>query len=199
MKRAAAALAAAALTGAGALAVLGTAGAGARKAPSRIVVKDDGRGHLPAYRGPESPPLVSAGAPSPEPAPGSTAPGAPPVPAPAPPAPPTPPPPGPGTLIALGVRETETPDYVTVLSRTSIPAGDVTVELQNTGEDPHNLRIIRTDGKGGATQFSEAGPGTTESRTVRFTVGTYRFYCTLMAPFSHDAAGMNATLTVTAG
>lgn len=196
MRRTAAALAAVALTGAGALAALGTTGAGARKAPSRIVVRDAGTGHLPAYRGPENPPLVGAVA-APAPA---AAPPAPAAPAAPPPAPlPLPPPPGPGTTVALGVRETETPDYVTVLSRPSVPAGDVTVELQNTGEDPHNLRIIRTDGKGPVTFFPSIEPGATATRTVTFTVGSYRLYCTLTDTVSHDAAGMNATLIVNPG
>ena len=71
--------------------------------------------------------------------------------------------------------------------------------LRNTGEDAHDLRIVRLDGKGAATQFPDAEPGTTVTRTVRFAPGGYRLACTLTEPSSHDTAGMNATLTVTAG
>lgn len=99
---------------------------------------------------------------------------------------------------ALGVRETEDPAYVTTLSRPSVRAGSVLVQLQNVGADPHNLRIIRSDGSGPATQFADVAPNATSTKAVNFTQGTYRLFCTLTAPESHDAAGMNATLTVTA-
>jgi len=102
-------------------------------------------------------------------------------------------------VVALGVQVSETPDYVMRLSRASVPAGNVTVQLQNTGEDEHNLRIVRFDGTGAATELPEAGPGTTVTRSVRVAPGRYRLSCTLTAPSSHDEAGMHATLTVTAG
>ena len=197
MRRAPAALAALA-----AATALGAAGADAGRPPSRIAVPSEGAGHLPAYRGPENPPLGSAGATADQfdpagpasstapagaaPAPGTTT------------TPASPPAGGPTAVVALGVQETETPDYVMRLSRTALPAGEVTVQLQNTGEDAHNLRIVRSDGKGAATQFPDAEPGSTATRTVRFAPGSYRLACTLTEPTSHDTAGMNATLTVTA-
>ncbi len=185
-----------------AAATLGVAGAGAGRPPSRIVVPSEGTGHLPAYRGPENPPLGGAGAAAPDvfaPAPASA------PPAQGPGAPggtttsPASPSAGPDAVVALGVQVSETPDYVMRLSRTSVPAGNVTVQLQNTGEDEHNVRIVRFDGTGAATELPDVGPGATATRTVRFTPGRYRLACTLTAPTSHDEAGMHATLTVTAG
>ncbi len=192
----------AALAAVAAAATLGVAGAGAGRPPSRIVVPSEGTGHLPAYRGPENPPLGGAGAAAPDvfaPAPASA------PPAQGPGAPggtttsPASPSAGPDAVVALGVQVSETPDYVMRLSRTSVPAGNVTVQLQNTGEDEHNVRIVRFDGTGAATELPDVGPGATATRTVRFTPGRYRLACTLTAPTSHDEAGMHATLTVTAG
>lgn len=191
----------AALAAVAAAATLGVAGAGAGRPPSRIVVPSEGVGHLPAYRGPENPPLGGAGA------------GAPDVFMPGPPAAtpvqgpgatggtttsPASPSGGPDAVVALGVQVSETPDYVMRLSRASVPAGNVTVQLQNTGEDEHNVRIVRSDGTGVATELPDVQPGGTVTRTVRFTPGRYRLACTLTAPTSHDDAGMHATLTVTA-
>lgn len=113
-----------------------------------------------------------------------------PVPAPAPPTPPA--------ATALGVQEHESPTYTTVLSRTAVPAGRVTVQLQDTGEDAHDLRILRTDGTGDPVDLPLTQPGATTTRTVDLAPGTYRLFCTLTSPSSHDMAGMHATLTVTA-
>lgn len=189
MRRAAALLALAAGFGSAA----GVAVAG--KAP-RAVLSDTGSGHLPAYRGAENPPLVAA-----------VAAGTPVLTAPAtiPPATTTTPPPttttttGPAPQVALGVQETETPGYATTLSRTSVPAGDVTVQLQNTGEDPHNLIVVRTSDNAVVARFEDVEPGAVATKSVRFAAGSYRLSCTLTAPVSHDMAGMNARLTVSSG
>ena len=159
--------------------------------------------HLPAWRGEDRPPLRAD---SPAPTPPPAAPVAPPPPAVevatppgTTPAPAPPPDADPPATVALGVQESETPAYATRLSRTSVPAGDVAVQLQNTGMDPHDLLIVRTDGTGEQTHIAEVAPGHVATRRVTLAPGTYRFSCTLAAPSSHDAAGMHATLTVTGG
>lgn len=183
-------------------ATLGATGAGAGRPPSRILVPSEGAGHLPAYKGPENPPLGGADAAEPDfsvPSPSSATPTQRPGTTGTTTSSPPPPTASPDAVVALGVQESETPDYVMRLSRTSVPAGTVTVQLQNTGEDEHNLRIVRSDGTGSATEFAETAPGTTVTRSVRFASGRYRLSCTLTEPTPHDAAGMHASLTVTAG
>lgn len=98
---------------------------------------------------------------------------------------------------ALGATVDERTGYTMVLSRTTLAAGSVVVQLINKGEDPHNLRIVRTSPSGGAaTDLPETGPQQQSSKTVTLTSGTYYLYCTLQQPTSHEAAGMHATLRV---
>jgi plastocyanin len=115
----------------------------------------------------------------------------------APPAPPVPsPPPVPEpepTVARLSVKAVE---YSFTLSRPALAAGEVIVELNNQGEDPHNLNLRREDSEDEPLAVSEAG--SLERRTARFTLpaGTYRLWCSLP---EHDERGMNATLVVGAG
>jgi len=108
--------------------------------------------------------------------------------APAPAPPPTPEPePEPNRVSIKGA------EYYFVLSRPSVRAGEVTVELNNQGEDPHNLNI-RPDG-------SDAEPLTlpeTDSlqrsvATFDLPAGKYRLWCSLP---EHEERGMAASLTV---
>ena len=170
----------------------GSSGAGADRAATRAVLAGAGSGHLPAYAGAQRPALTGASPPAAQPT--FTATTGPATPPPTEPGPPTEPPPVPTAALGVLARE-----YTTTLSRSRIAPGEVTVQLQNVGEDPHDLRIVRTDATGDPVQFPETAPGATTTRQVRFTPGTYRLLCTLNAPSSHDAAGMNATLTVAAG
>lgn len=87
-----------------------------------------------------------------------------------------------------------TREFSVQLSRPSIVAGAVTLELVNSGEDPHDLHVRpaaggadvltvdRTDPFGGVTDASGTLPA-----------GSYTLYCSLPG---HEAAGMHATLTV---
>jgi plastocyanin len=120
-----------------------------------------------------------------------------PVPAPTPPATGTPAPgssaapaapTGATTRIGVVARE-----FSLTLSRTTVSAGSASVQLQNFGEDPHDLRVARVDGTGSATDLPSTGPGSRQSQTLTLTPGAYKLYCTLPG---HDAAGMHATLTV---
>ncbi len=167
-------------------------------------------GHVPAWLRvayPFNPAAASLPAPAAGvPAPAPDAPGAPPLGAPAPapalPPPPAPPPSGCGT--AVGAREGEW--YVT-LTRATACAGQVTIEAQNYGEDPHDLRIQRENGPELASWpvLGPGGPGGVLAKKVTLTTGRYTLYCTLLGGTppgtpgeSHAAAGMTATLTIVA-
>lgn len=98
---------------------------------------------------------------------------------------------------ALGATVDERTGYTMVLSRTTLTAGSVVVQLINKGEDPHNLRIVRTSpGGGSAVDLPEAEPQQQSAKTIALSSGTYYLYCTLTTPVSHEAAGMHATLRV---
>jgi plastocyanin len=107
----------------------------------------------------------------------------PPAPAPAPA-----PPPAPTSRLGVTARE-----FSLTLSRTTLSSGDAIIQLQNFGQDPHNLRVERVDGSGTPADFPLTQPSTQQSETVTLGPGTYKLYCTLPG---HDAAGMHATLTV---
>ncbi|MEA2421620.1 MAG: hypothetical protein QOF55_719 [Thermoleophilaceae bacterium] len=115
--------------------------------------------------------------------------------APLPPAPDAPPaatgPPAPAPAPArLGVVARE---WSLTLSRTTLPAGAAVVELQNLGEDAHNLRVERVDGTGGPLDVPLAEAGERQSGETTLSAGDYKVYCALPG---HDAQGMHARLTV---
>jgi plastocyanin len=96
--------------------------------------------------------------------------------------------PAPAPAARLGVTARE---WSLVLSRSTLPAGRALVQLQNIGEDAHNLRI-----ESAATVFDVPLAESGEVREADGTLpaGDYRVYCALPG---HDAAGMHARLTVT--
>jgi hypothetical protein len=102
------------------------------------------------------------------------------------------PPPGPGPAPArLGVVARE---WSLVLSRGTLSAGRAIVQLQNFGEDAHNLRIERLDGAGTPFDVPLAESGELQSGQTTLAAGDYKIYCSLPG---HDAQGMHARLTVT--
>jgi hypothetical protein len=124
--------------------------------------------------------------PAPTPAPAAS-----PVPSPESPAPDpaSPPPPAPAPA-RLGVTARE---WSLTLSRTSVKEGVALVELQNFGEDAHNLRIERTDGPSSPLDVPLAEAGERQKASGTLAAGTYKVYCALPG---HDAQGMHATLLV---
>jgi hypothetical protein len=88
----------------------------------------------------------------------------------------------------LGVQAFE---FHFVLSRPTLPAGEVVVELHNRGEDPHNLRLQRPDGPLLELPETES----LERSEWRFSVepGSYRLWCSLPL---HAESGMETTLLV---
>ena len=91
----------------------------------------------------------------------------------------------------LGVRADE---FSYTLSRPSIPAGDVIIELDNRGEDPHNLNLAKTGTLDLPLVIDEIGPLARATGRFTLTPGTYRLWCSLPL---HEGWGMTADLTVT--
>ena len=109
-----------------------------------------------------------------------------PVPAPVPVVPPV----DPALPGRLGVRADE---FSYILSRTTIAPGEVIIELDNRGEDPHNLNLARTGATGPPLTIPEIGPQTQATGRFSLTPGTYRLWCSLPL---HEQWGMTADLTV---
>lgn len=83
-------------------------------------------------------------------------------------------------------------EYSFVLSRQSILAGPAIVQLRNSGEDDHDLKLRKV---GGTRTFAVplAKPGRTTESQPTLPPGTYRLWCSLG---DHAAKGMTATLVV---
>jgi len=85
-------------------------------------------------------------------------------------------------------------------SRPAVPAGKVTVQLWNRGEDAHDLRIRRLDSAGamvGRTQgVALTQSGGLHQATWKLGAGTYEMYCSLPG---HLMRGMHVRITVRRG
>ncbi|HEY2052563.1 MAG TPA: hypothetical protein VGH14_01360 [Solirubrobacterales bacterium] len=83
------------------------------------------------------------------------------------------------------------------LSRQTVRSGRLTVQLQNKGEDPHDMEVQRIGPEGEPVgevvevPVTEAGEQKTASLTVE--AGEYRMWCNL---FNHAKEGMEATVKV---
>jgi plastocyanin len=91
---------------------------------------------------------------------------------------------------ALGVREHE---YRIGMSRLSVAAGRVIVELDNEGQDGHDLRVAPMGSEAPVLSFDELRSGARATKTLTLRRGTYRLWCSLPG---HEAAGMHAVLRV---
>ncbi|HEX5983783.1 MAG TPA: hypothetical protein VFY69_06210 [Solirubrobacterales bacterium] len=90
----------------------------------------------------------------------------------------------------LSVRAAE---FYFVLSRPKVRAGELTVELNNQGEDPHDLNIRAEGDAGPPLQIPETDSLQRSLAEFELTAGKYRLWCSLP---EHDAKGMHATLLV---
>jgi hypothetical protein len=83
-------------------------------------------------------------------------------------------------------------EFHLVLSRPSVNAGVVEIELQNDGQDPHDLRLRRV---GGTHTFSIplTRPGGRRSVGLHLRAGRYRLWCSVA---DHRMLGMQAVLRV---
>lgn len=116
------------------------------------------------------------------------APVAPPVPA--PPAPPAPDPEPEPEANRLSVKAAE---FYYVLSRPSVKPGEVTIELNNQGEDPHNLNLLLEGDAGEPLQIPETDSLQRNVASFDLSAGKYRLWCSLP---EHEEQGMTATLLV---
>ena len=110
---------------------------------------------------------------------------------PAPPAPEAPPSEEEGSLLPrLSVKAVE---WSYTLSRPEVEAGEVLVELNNQGEDSHNLQLQREGSPEPPLVVPEAGSAKRTSARFTLSSGTYHLYCSL---YQHEEKGMHATLVV---
>jgi plastocyanin len=83
------------------------------------------------------------------------------------------------------------------LSRQTVRPGQLTVQLQNKGEDPHDMDIQRVgpsgEPLGEVVKVPVTEPGANTNAAVTVEPGRYRMWCDL---FSHAKEGMEATVTV---
>jgi hypothetical protein len=89
----------------------------------------------------------------------------------------------------VGVSATE---FHLVLSRTSVRAGRVVIELDNNGEDVHDLRLRRIGGTR-TYAFPLTKPGRRSLMTLRLLPGRYRLWCSIA---DHAQLGMRTVLRV---
>ncbi|HET7120982.1 MAG TPA: hypothetical protein VFI17_06990 [Solirubrobacterales bacterium] len=110
--------------------------------------------------------------------------------------PPNPPPvPGPepeeeATANRVSVKSVE---YAFTLSRPSVAAGAVTIELNNQGQDAHDLNLRREGDEGAPLALPETNSLQRSVAHFDLEPGTYRLWCSLP---THDEEGMHTTLVV---
>jgi uncharacterized cupredoxin-like copper-binding protein len=93
------------------------------------------------------------------------------------------------TPARLGVS---TQEFHLTLSRPAVKAGVLEIELQNDGQDPHDLRVRRV---GGTHTFSIplTQPGKHRTLALHVRPGHYRLWCSIA---DHRALGMQTDLRV---
>jgi plastocyanin len=117
----------------------------------------------------------------------------PPVATPAPLAPVPAPPPAPEPEPEANRLAVKAAEYFYVLSRPSVRAGEVTIELNNRGEDPHNLNLREESGEGTPYELPETDSLQRSVASFELPAGSYRLWCSLP---EHEANGMHTTLVV---
>ncbi|HEX4304724.1 MAG TPA: hypothetical protein VHZ54_01685 [Solirubrobacterales bacterium] len=83
------------------------------------------------------------------------------------------------------------------LSRGTVRSGHLTVQLQNKGEDAHDMEMQRVGPEGELVgepvEIPETAPGRQASASFEVEPGEYRMWCNL---YHHAEEGMRATITV---
>ena len=110
------------------------------------------------------------------------------MPAPAPPEAPAPEPEPEANRLSVKGAE-----YYFVLSRPSVKAGTVTIELNNQGEDPHNLNLRAEGSSEEPQQIAETDSQQHKAATFDLPPGKYRLWCSLP---EHEEKGMTTSLLV---
>jgi hypothetical protein len=89
----------------------------------------------------------------------------------------------------LGVSASE---FHLTLSRASVKAGRAIVQLQNNGQDVHDLHLRRIGGTR-TSSFPLTSPGGRATLSLRLLPGRYRLWCSVA---NHAQLGMRAVLRV---
>jgi hypothetical protein len=113
-----------------------------------------------------------------------------------PPAPapiPTPPAPAPEPEPEANRLSVKSAEYYFNLSRPTVRAGEVTIELNNRGEDPHNLNLRQEGDEGASLEIPETESLQRSVATFDLPAGSYRLWCSLP---EHEEKGMYSTLQV---
>jgi plastocyanin len=84
-------------------------------------------------------------------------------------------------------------EFYFTLSRPSVKAGEVTVELNNQGEDPHNLNLLLEGGAGEPLEIPETDSEERNVASFDLPAGKYKLWCSLP---EHEEKGMTTTLLV---
>jgi hypothetical protein len=82
------------------------------------------------------------------------------------------------------------------LSRSFVVSGEVIVELNNQGQDPHNLNVRLAGSGDPPLEVGEAGPGESRVGHLSLSPGSYRLWCSLP---QHEEWGMKVDLEVRNG
>ena len=117
------------------------------------------------------------------------------APAPAPPSPtaPAPSPPESDPEPEANRLAVKSAEFYFVLSRPSVKAGEVTIELNNQGEDAHNLNLQLEGGSGEPLQIAETASDQRSVASFDLPAGKYKLWCSLP---EHEEQGMATTLVV---
>jgi iron uptake system component EfeO len=99
--------------------------------------------------------------------------------------------PGPSTPAPSGVVPVEAKEYSFGPAAITVPAGTVTFQVRNAGNEEHEFEIFQ--GETVVDEIEGLVPGLTKPLTVTLAAGTYTFKCLLNG---HDQLGMTGTLTV---
>ncbi len=84
-------------------------------------------------------------------------------------------------------------EWMLTLSRPSVRAGSVSLELVNFGMDTHDLVVKGTRVGAKPVRFKQLDPRGRTERMLRLTPGRYSLWCSIPG---HKAKGMHATLIV---
>lgn len=98
----------------------------------------------------------------------------------------------PAATLPAGTYAVEAKNYAFTPSTISVPAGEVTFQVTNTGTEEHEFEIFKGDTV--VDEIEGLVPGLTLDLTVTLEPGEYQFKCLLNG---HDQLGMTGTLTVT--
>ena len=94
---------------------------------------------------------------------------------------------------ALSFVQVTEKEFTLTLSRQSVRAGSVSMEVVNFGMDAHDLMVKGTKVGSKTLRFKQLDRRGRTERTLRLTPGRYALWCSLG---DHKARGMKTTLVV---